>query len=743
MGKNALSIVDSSATLSNILIQNSLLYNIMKGVCLNSPHNYFKIENSKVIYDKEKYVGPKCPQLIITDGVVSLAAHFIKSKFKRIFLIDLTTVEQGTSNVSIIGSILDDERINFSRYECSSCMKLKSSTVFIENSNFTNIASTNEFIYLSWSRALLQGCIFRNVRLHLSLLKISANSIALLYNCQFENNSGINRAIIHSFRASALNLIQCVFKSNRAKGYGGVLMSNQTITVNISRCRFIENYAGHAGGAIYHSGHKLLLENTEFTNNSVKMVGAISTSSSSGLNLVHCIFEKNRVDRYGGAISLRQTLSVNISWCIVQENYAGEGSGAVCSWALHFGKNQSVNIFLSSFERNAARFGGAVNFRAGKLDIRNTTFKLNTADHSGSYFHVAQGGAIHADHEAQVKICDSLFKGNMAGWSGGSISQIKGDSLIIKNTLFEIISYSHGHHHFGGDITYSSKKLVMEDVFFKDLAKDNAQTSLLIHTGKLQDIKLNGIHVTCSPGKDILATLPDQSYQDQDVFLIISCSSCSLGTYSVSSGKLGPNLINQTHINCYKCPFGGNCTNGRIKAAENFWGYPVKMSDSKIRFSACPLGYGCLGSRCSHYNSCGTGRTGTLCGQCKKGLTENILTPDCLSSQQCHHAWFWSIVLTAGIVYVTTFLFLKETILVSKSLCESIQRNAIGGIVNVFQNPINRSPQLEPLTDDICCEPDECEDMHVGLVHVIEFPEAMNNDKSDTVLFPGFVLLPN
>ena len=837
MDSNSTSIIDSSAVKTMVLVKNSLLRNIMKGVWLESAYNELKVVDSKVVYDKHKHFSQQCPKLIVTSDFVSLSAHFIRSKFKRIFLIDLKSTEQTTSNISIINSVFDDEGIS----DCSSHMRIKNGTIFIANSNFTKIVSKRQLIYISSSHVLLQRCILGDIRSHLSPLALSLKSVASIYDCHFENNTGLNGAVIHASLSSILNINQCVFKRNRAESKGGALMLSQTLSINISGCLFIDNHAEDKGGAIYYRGNTLFLNTTVFINNTARRNGAaISGSLSSVLDVSHCEFKRNIVEKHGGIILLWKTFSVNVSQCLFTENYSRwHGSiavmygnkvtvsktqftnntahfeayfvsvlnlvecffkrnraivfgGALCSY-----KTYTINILRCLFtENHSRRSGGAISsdfggklilsdtefisntggsggaifatsliiicssFRMNKagivggvinvlrsLDIKNTTFEHNIAEYS--YRHgIGKGGAIFISSSAEVRICHSLFKDNMAKIAGGSIYSNVECSLSIKRTLFQIHSYSSRYRSSSGVILHSSGKLILEGVSFQDQDDYNTKNSLIMHTSELQGLKVNHINITCSTGKEILAAVPWKHNlfleKKASVFFTVSCSSCSSYTYSLSAGKLGPDLTDQYHIKCNKCPFGGNCTNGRIKAASNFWGFVPERSTDQIHFYACPFGYGCSGSRCSHYDSCGTGRKGVLCGQCKKDLTENIITNDCLSFEQCRHPWFWLIVLIGGIVYILSFLFLKEvanlftTVLVPKSFKESGDKNIFGRIKDNLKNLLNRNPPAQLLMDDICCEQSEAEDVHLELPDTIEYTtEGRNYNKSHTALFPG------
>ena len=112
MYRNTVSIIDSLPIRTKLFIENSLLHNIIKGACLRSAQTEFQIVNSKVLHDGQQYVGPECPQLIVTGDFGLIFAKFIRSKFKRIFLIDLKPTEETKSNVSMINSVFDDEGIS-------------------------------------------------------------------------------------------------------------------------------------------------------------------------------------------------------------------------------------------------------------------------------------------------------------------------------------------------------------------------------------------------------------------------------------------------------------------------------------------------------------------------------------------------------------------------------------------------------------------------------------------------------
>ena len=567
------------------------------------------------------------------------------------------------------------------------------------------------------------------------------------------------------------------FKKNKAENSGGIIVLWKTFNVNISQCLFTENYSvvQNRGTIIVWQYGNLTVSNTEFTNNTAYRGAAVYAIFVSVLNVVQCVFKRNRAIDFGGALFSVKTSTINIFGCLFTENYSGFEGGGIYSgfhglvipgdndnklivsdteFISNTGKFvggaiRAINLIIicSSFRRNKAISGGAIAVQRS-LDIKNATFEHNIAEYLHRYVS-GYGGAIIMYSSSKVKISDSLFKDNMAEVAGGSIYSMVECSLSMKRTLFQINSYSIRYRGSRGVILHSFGNLILESVSFQDLDEHNTKNLLIMHTSDFLELESNRINITCSTGKEILAAVPKQpkTYAHGGKFLAyftVSCSSCSSYTYSLSAGKLGPDLTNQSHIKCYKCPFGGNCTNGRIKAASNFWGYVHKRSTDQIHFSPCPFGYGCSGSSCSNYDSCGTGRKGILCGRCKKGLTENIVSHDCLSSQQCRHPWFWLVVLIGGIVYVLSFLYLKEvanlfiTILVPIRFRESSDTNIFGRIKDSLKNLFNQNPPAQLLTDDICFEQSEADDVYQELLDTTEYTtERINYNKSNTALFPG------
>ena len=327
----------------------------------------------------------------------------------------------------------------------------------------------------------------------------------------------------------------------------------------------------------------------------------------------------------------------------------------------------------------------------------------------------------------------------MAKIAGGAIckNRIAGNLSITDSSFKTVSKYFHGKHYLGGDILYSQGRLSMRRIRIRSMDHFNEGNSLIIHMSEQGTIEVNDINITCSMGKDIIAPIPKQLIDLGDKIIAftaftVKCSACSPHQYSLLEGKIGPKLNQQSHIHCNDCPTGGNCKNGQIKAADNFWGFRKKSNYNEIHFVACPYGYCCIERQCETYSSCGNGRHDTLCGRCKPGLVENIFTNACLKSEDCYHPWFWYLMSITGILYVLFFVYQKETanfvvaILVPRRILKSIKHILFDGIKNIFDKTFEPSSAGH----DISSDPTEYE--------VMQIDNQDPKDESES-FFPGLL----
>ena len=393
---------------------------------------------------------------------------------------------------------------------------------------------------------------------------------------------------------------------------------NFTLACEIHNCSFQRNTAKEAGGAACFLNVKLTINGSMFDNNSAVLGGAISTSSRFTGLISNCSFTNNNAILHGGALN-------------------------------HIG-TKLLLIITSNFQNNTV---------LGK---------------SG------QGGALFTEsflyyNFPVVEILQCIFDGNQASMRGGAIMASK-NSLFVINSSFRSSFSIHSEGYSGGDHIYSKSYVHLKYVSFLDVDRHNLHSSLIVHQNvfimPLEDLAHQttamltlsfhaGVHVQCLQGKIMTAHHTYEKSLASFTWFSVSCSFCPQNFYSLYKSHMDYILQNQSaktnNAKCLSCPMGGVCKKGQVRAAENFWGY---ISRKEVRFAACPFGYCCFKNECVTYSSCSTGRTGTLCSQCAKGLTENLITPDCLPQEKCGHPWYLPVVIICGILYVVVLLYLNE-----------------------------------------------------------------------------------
>ncbi len=130
---------------------------------------------------------------------------------------------------------------------------------------------------------------------------------------------------------------------------------------------------------------------------------------------------------------------------------------------------------------------------------------------------------------------------------------------------------------------------------------------------------------------------------------------------------------------CIQCPHGANCTVG-VVSLPNYWGNMT--ADDMLEFHRCPVGYCCNQAPCEGIDQCAAHRKGALCGECMKGFTESLITPDCIPDQTCGDWWivplfcFWTFTVTLVLVFSQDIQMIKEKINTCMKRCNSEQGNA-------------------------------------------------------------------
>ena len=594
---------------------------------------------------------------------------------------------------------------------------------------------------------------------------------SLFYRNNAENGGAIyfmadekdRRYMRYEFR---LLIKSSTFNNNYARSDGGAVATDYTLNSNITNCSFMKNSANAFGGAIRFYGNELLIETSSFCSNNGKIAGAVYFLAD----------DEHYLDKEGYTVGIKFKLlikSTNFS-----NNSAMISGGALLtdSKVLPINSEKSGNFrseFSSCFfESNRATLqGGAIKYVGKELYIDSSHFHDNRALGAGGEAGALHVKGTHVNSSASNVIRTSTFKENKASYRGGAIVVTK-MILCIRESTFSTSSYPHDQGYFGGEFLFSLSKVTLEHVSLKDFDNHNVQNSLIKHPdfeSSLLVVSL-GVRINCAAGKYIeVFNLTNQQHSyNSFTSLVVFCSFCSSNFYSLSAGELysQKDSIKTTDKKCYKCPLGGLCEKGKLKATDNSWGYIYR---DKVHFSPCPVGYCCVQKECTNYSSCHKGRKGVLCGQCEEGLTENLVTPDCLLPKNCRHPYFLLITIITGIGYVVIFTYLKETVnivqailvpgfvlnfrlhcFINLSTISGFFHNSLKIIASRFTYKLSQRQPFQSMTNDVTVEEPEIEERHKEIcddtelhnnqsIHLESLQDSPLCDNKRPNIFPGLL----
>ncbi len=293
--------------------------------------------------------------------------------------------------------------------------------------------------------------------------------------------------------------------------------SDNLASMKVVDSDFVGNTATANGGAIYNASG-MTIEDSEFSKNSVTAGdgGAIRIDVVNGNKTVikDSEFSENKALGYSqadsGAISVRNG-DVEISGTDFDKNEAKFG-GAMY---LYSGNNHHVVVDVtdSEFSENSALSGGAiVNIASNKnnekgglrlTDVTLSTNKATSADSSG-------GGALFLGAQSQTFITRGTFSGNTSAATGGAISMRDVDSGNNKDAKLDIIDsvFSGNTAATNGGAIYSTfydSENVRDSVYVKgtDFSGNSAERGGAIYTegqadlgGGLASMKVEGATFT-------------------------------------------------------------------------------------------------------------------------------------------------------------------------------------------------------------------------------------------------------
>ena len=364
---------------------------------------------------------------ISVDGKLTLGKGTVLQNF-----IDIPTADGpaifmlGTSTLTIEpGAVIRNNKADKKTKYSGVIYAQGSNTVNIRGGEFiNNSCDTSGGVIGSGSNAVvnISGGTFKNNTAQKVGGVINAYGEVNITGGTFEGNEASTGGAVYAKKAS---IQKAEFLSNKATWGGAVFIAGEA---TIQNSVFKDNKTSSSGGALYTSG-VTLVENSEFQSNKSIQGGAVYTKAN--ITLKNSKLHSNTAEKWGGAVFCTENTQNTIESSDFVSNHAKQWGGAIFS-------NGELDVSGTSFTKNEANDGGAVlaiakakfsknifTFNHAKelggavvvanvADIANTTFESNKAQN---------GGAIAISSEdAKVDIKESAFKKNYAEHQGGAIS---------------------------------------------------------------------------------------------------------------------------------------------------------------------------------------------------------------------------------------------------------------------------------------------------------------------------------
>ena len=561
-------------------------------------------------------------------------------------------------------------------------------------------------------------------------------------------------------------LINChIYKNVVNSNQAGFLMSRVfsqigNVSLIITGCRITNNIASNAfGGAVRidkvpssdvkdTSNLILNVSHTNFINNSAHSGGTISLTlfkTTCQINFSNVSFEQNNAVRNGGAISLvasnyysnnvesRLKLTMeNVvfasNWVQSEQGFKGDG-GAVAISIDDSDYICDLTLINLIFQNNTSEgHGGAIAIRVPENSFNFTL--VDSQFDKNEVESISRGGALFLSVVTDTRenekiisppafeIINTHFKNNIGG-EGGAIyqpaSKSKSGLLIIRKSTFYCcdnsssqvyeLSAKNGTMFFAGLATH------MDNVNFTespDLKDSICSVPGLILDNRGDTHRLQHISYTCINSNIRYKTLEANNSVDS---LIVNCVKCTYLPYTFGSGTYfhGESNNGDEHKDaekveeaCRPCPFGGDCSTGKIIARPNYWGY----MDSKglMKFQNCPQGYCCnnINVKCVTHNTCALHRQGRLCGQCMRGYSESLMSRTCIPNEKCKDSWLWPAGLILSFTYLLWYMYKGECMSAFEFLATKISSLNIPQLVQnmIKKESATNSKGRDPYTPD-------------------------------------------
>ena len=264
------------------------------------------------------------------------------------------------------------------------------------------------------------------------------NSTSLIYRSLFVNNQATIRGGAFILFRSIFNLSTSYFQYNRGFLAAGVMSLGSYCSVLVYQCKFFRNAAQY-GGVIGMALNNVTVMHSEFDNNSALSQGAVMDGSFQPiLYISNCSFTNNVANIYGGGvISLEQCKSLTISGSRFTRNRSIHNPGGVLSII-----NVVATLYNCLFLENHAQEGGVlIAYQSSVTFDHISNLTNNTA--------TIMGGAISAIDSKLIVNQLLVLMHNKANFFGGG-AYLHHSELVCQIGSLMVVSNNKAQFYGGG-----------------------------------------------------------------------------------------------------------------------------------------------------------------------------------------------------------------------------------------------------------------------------------------------------
>lgn len=211
---------------------------------------------------------------------------------------------------------------------------------------------------------------------------------------------------LHAAGGAPAALSDCLFSGNHADLQGGAVYYIGP-DLELTRCRFVDNFSEHRGGGVYCFAYLLgivEINDCDFEDNGAAEDGGgllIENRASLGITVSDCEFTQNEAGLTGGGVRMKTTSDVTVQNCVFKSNW-----GAQRGSAMYLDSGVSV-VSGCTFDMNLASTVGALYCDGTDAEIESCTFSSNWATGSGMDLYLTNG---------TLSVVNTVISGNALGW---------------------------------------------------------------------------------------------------------------------------------------------------------------------------------------------------------------------------------------------------------------------------------------------------------------------------------------